>query len=489
LGLFALNRITMRFLPLSKLQKTLLDLGDGKRTIAEIVSEIGKGSSGSKDRVYKELDFLYREKYIFLANGRGAGGAAAEMVRKLGSKMDRFGRAGDLLWLSAGERTGMAYLHAPMALTLILTMRCNANCAICFVKPHGDRKYISIEMDTPDILKLLDQAAELGVDRIRLFGGEALLRKDIAEILDHGRRLNLGLALYTNGIAISHEEKANDLAALMQGYPYFYVQVSLDGMGAAHDSQRPGAGVDTVKQAIQNLQNGGIPFATNTVLNKKNVSEIETITAFAHEQGAENIIFNTIKLCGGGSGLEDIRLSPAEVHALQKRFDRLKKLYPDQEIYPNLQETFERAQLLETAGLYPKKMTLGGSGLAHNCLAFTYSMAVAPDGSVLPCEFFAPFTEYWGESLLTRGLKWAWDESMTSRFMRHLPVKGKCDRCEHRESCDMGCPVENRMVTGSFEASNPFCWYEPGCFESAGTFPENFDYIRLQPEPHRDADS
>jgi len=332
------------------------------------------------------------------------------------------------------------------------------------------------------VFDLLGQAAELGVDRIRLFGGEALLRTDIFDIVERGRRLNLGLALYSNGIALAAPETVDRLVAAVSDYPFFYVQVSLDGLGTTHDRQRPGAKVGDVRRAVENLARAGIPFATNTVLNRDNVSEIEDICAFAHEHGAENIIFNTVKLCGGGSELEPQRLSPVEIHALWERFERLERRYPGQEIYPNLQDTIERARRLEAHGTYPKKVSLGSRDggperLAHNCLAFTYSMAVAPDGSILPCEFFAPFPEYWRETIKGRSLKWAWDESEISRFMRRLPIEGKCQGCEHRESCDMGCPVENRMVTGSFTAPNPFCWYEPGRPESAEEFPTDHRFI------------
>jgi len=560
-GLYLLNQVTARFLELSSRLRSVVELCDGSRTADEVAEKAAgaeaavaaavtekagaAGAAGAttepaapitaRDAVFADLDALQRDGHIFWTDGPGDGGAAGEMVRRLGEGMDRFGRAGDLLWLSAGKRTGMSYLYAPVALTLILTLRCNARCSICFVRPTGERRHPAhaasdtdatsatsatdatdatratdaagatdvakaagpgvSEIETAEVLRLLRQAAELGVDRVRLFGGEALLRDDLPDILRRGRDLNLGLALYSNGIALAAEEKVAELAAIMDGYPYFYVQVSIDGLGAAHDRQRPGARAAAVKRAVENLARHGITFATNTVLNRENVAEIEDITAFAHEHGARNIIFNSIKLCGGGSELEASRLSPAEVRDLWGRFARLRARYPDQEIYPNLQDTIERARQLAAGGVYPKKVELeadgageGGDGrdglqkrLAHNCLAFTYSMAIAPDGAVLPCEFFAPFPKFWRERIQGRDLKWAWDESEIAHFMRKLPIAGKCQVCEYRDACDMGCPVENRMVAGSFVTENPFCWYEPGRPASADELPRDHAFIHRAP--------
>lgn len=532
-GLYLLNQVTARFLELPDRLRSVVELCDGTRTADEVAEKAAGAPGGAgagaadpaapitaHDAVFADLDALQRDGHIFWTDGPGDGGAAGEMVRRLGEGMDRFGRAGDMLWLSAGKRTGMSYLYAPVALTLILTLRCNARCSICFVRPTGERRYPAhaaddpeatgaagatdvakaagpgvSEIETAEVLRLMRQAAELGVDRVRLFGGEALLRDDLPDILRCGRGLNLGLALYSNGIALAAEEKVAELAAIMDGYPYFYVQVSIDGLGAAHDRQRPGARAAAVKRAVENLARHGITFATNTVLNRDNVAEIEDITAFAHEHGARNIIFNSIKLCGGGSELEASRLSPAEVRDLAGRFARLRARYPDQEIYPNLQDTIERAKRLAAGGVYPKKVELGAAGaggcgdgrdglqkrLAHNCLAFTYSMAIAPDGAVLPCEFFAPFPEFWRERIQGRDLKWAWDESEIAHFMRKLPIAGKCQVCEYRDACDMGCPVENRMVAGSFVTENPFCWYEPGRPASADELPRDHAFIHRAP--------
>ena len=62
-----------------------------------------------------------------------------------------------------------------------ITNRCNVNCLYC----HHDGMLPSSEEMTPDeIAKISEVAKTLGVKKIRISGGEPLIRKDIVEIID-----------------------------------------------------------------------------------------------------------------------------------------------------------------------------------------------------------------------------------------------------------------------------------------------------------------
>jgi cyclic pyranopterin phosphate synthase len=87
--------------------------------------------------------------------------------------------------------------HTYLRISVIDT--CNFACTYCFTgqKPHKQAQ--SHLMQAAEIEKLAETFVSLGVNKIRLTGGEPLLRKDIADILRRLTKLDSTLTLSTNG--------------------------------------------------------------------------------------------------------------------------------------------------------------------------------------------------------------------------------------------------------------------------------------------------
>lgn len=96
---------------------------------------------------------------------------------------DKFGRAHNYLRIS-------------------LTERCNLRCFYC-MPPEGillsPPEHI---MQADEVIKIASEFVSLGVDKIRLTGGEPLVRKDIEVILTGLSKLNSEIAISTNGVAL-----------------------------------------------------------------------------------------------------------------------------------------------------------------------------------------------------------------------------------------------------------------------------------------------
>src|SRR5262245_33541298 len=113
-------------------------------------------------------------------------------------------------------------------LRLSVTDRCNLRCEYCM--PEDDYVWLSREdvLHFEEISTLVDVFIPLGVDKVRLTGGEPLLRRDIASLV---RMLAVkpgltDLALTTNGVLL--EEQIDDLKAAGLGR----LTVSLDTLHA-----------------------------------------------------------------------------------------------------------------------------------------------------------------------------------------------------------------------------------------------------------------
>ena len=98
-------------------------------------------------------------------------------------------------------------------LRLSVTDRCNLRCLYCM--PEADYVWLPREdlLHFEEIATLVDVFLSLGVDKIRLTGGEPLLRRDVAALVRmiSGKPGLADLALTTNGILL--EDQIDGLAA------------------------------------------------------------------------------------------------------------------------------------------------------------------------------------------------------------------------------------------------------------------------------------
>jgi cyclic pyranopterin phosphate synthase len=87
-------------------------------------------------------------------------------------------------------------------LRISLTDNCNFRCSYCMPVEEMEWMPQSKLMSKDEILKLAETFVSLGVKKIRLTGGEPLVRKEFPEILAGISKLNVEATLTTNGVLI-----------------------------------------------------------------------------------------------------------------------------------------------------------------------------------------------------------------------------------------------------------------------------------------------
>jgi len=109
-------------------------------------------------------------------------------------------------------------------LRISVTDRCNLRCQYCM--PEEDYVWLAREniLQFEEVGALVDVFADLGVDKVRLTGGEPLLRRDLADLVQLlARKPRIrDLALTTNGVLLAEHAPALRAAGLHR------VTVSLD---------------------------------------------------------------------------------------------------------------------------------------------------------------------------------------------------------------------------------------------------------------------
>ena len=181
----------------------------------------------------------------------------------------------------------------PVSLTICPTMGCNFDCPYCF-EQHG-QGLMSIEVQD-DVVKLAGRLLEVSRARklnVSWFGGEPLTAPDVIGSLsarlialaeEHGAEYSASIT--TNGYLMTEEN-----IAMLEKAKVSSAQVTLDGIGEAHDRTRHLAGGGgTFKVITDNLRSRRIPFNVTIRHNVSadNASEAEKLRAFVKELAKES---------------------------------------------------------------------------------------------------------------------------------------------------------------------------------------------------------
>jgi cyclic pyranopterin phosphate synthase len=153
------------------------------------------------------------------------------------------------------------YKRPHQYLRISLTEKCNLRCFYCMPEEGVEHSPAASWMNAKEVLQIAQTFVDLGVRKIRLTGGEPLLRKDAGEIITALGRLPVALTLTTNGILV-HKYLDSFKAAGITA-----VNVSLDTLDAdkfAIVTKRPS--FKRVWDNIQLLLQEGFQVKLNVVL-------------------------------------------------------------------------------------------------------------------------------------------------------------------------------------------------------------------------------
>ena len=160
-------------------------------------------------------------------------------------------------------RGNITNTRTPLNVMLSVTNRCTSNCIYCNIPSRPQR-----ELTTEEIFELINQAVEIGAQRLGLWGGEPLIRDDIGRIIDYAKNKGLFVTLDSNGYLA--EEKLEYLKNLD------HFVLALDGPLDVHDRNRGAGSFQKAIKAIKLLR-GKVPVWTITVLTKHNLESIDFI--------------------------------------------------------------------------------------------------------------------------------------------------------------------------------------------------------------------
>ncbi|MBE9528969.1 MAG: radical SAM protein [Proteobacteria bacterium] len=166
---------------------------------------------------------------------------------------------------------------------IYLTYRCTSRCKTCNIWKRNEVTDKTAELGWEEWKQILTNMRDYGIKSVEIFGGDALLRKDIIfDIIRFCTDNGMGTYFPTNSISIDRETVKKFVDT---GLDTIYF--SLDNVGSKHDEIRgKDGGFTLVKEAIENFAElrGEKEKPTIVICNtisKNNYDSLEDITEFS----------------------------------------------------------------------------------------------------------------------------------------------------------------------------------------------------------------
>lgn len=259
-------------------------------------------------------------------------------------------------------------------LRISLTPRCNLRCIYCHAEGEESP---SREMSASQIAEVIRVAGKFDIRSVKFTGGEPLLRKDLAEILESIPE-GMESSMTTNGILLG------DMAEDLRKAGLSRVNVSLDSLDPSTYKEITGCDrLDDVLEGITAALNAGLtPVKLNMVM-LKGINDDELNNFLKFVRGNRDLVLQVIELM-------DFRdcAHHADLNGLEK-------------------DLAERStQILTRRMHHRKKYCLDGAEVEvvrplHNTefCAFCNRLRVTSDGKLKPCLLRSDnHVDIWGKS-------------------------------------------------------------------------------------------
>lgn len=340
-----------------------------------------------------------------------------------------------------------------------LIRRCNLACMHCY-SISADIDFPG-ELQTGEVLAVMDDLKAFNVRALILSGGEPLLRRDVFEIADRGKALGFYLGLSTNGTLIDAR-----LARRIAGAGFDYVGISLDGLQATHDKFRRKAGAfDASLAALRRCRDLDIKVGVRFTLTQDNFADLPGLLDLVETERIDRFYLSHLNYAGRGNihRGKDAQFQSTR-DALDLLYERAWQAARDglDEEYVTGNNDADGPYLLQwvaqrfprwTEALRERLVAWGGNASGVNVANIDNLGEVHPDtmwwhhalGNVRE----RPFSQIWMDTS---------DPLMAGLKAQPRPVEGRCAQCQHFAICGGNTRTRAQQLTGNAWAEDPGCY-------------------------------
>ena len=292
--------------------------------------------------------------------------------------------------------------------------KCNQKCLFCYA--GGEKLAAAKELSTEEWIRAIDRLRSAGVPMITFTGGEPTQREDLCQIIEHSKwfvtRLN------TNGTLLTKELCASLAEASLDSMQITLYSHDKD----IHNSLVGAPYFDKTIDGIKNAVAAGLDISINTPLCKKNADYVETLR-FVSSLGVRFVT---------ASGLICTGMAENKCGEYDLTSDELYTIIKEAKVFCNengMEIDFTSPGLIDEERLEALQMKIPMCGA---CLS---NMAIAPDGTVIPCQSWLSSDGALG-NILTDDFDYIWNNEACIKLRNMTDAEAKC------------CPFRRRGENG-----------------------------------------
>ncbi len=331
-------------------------------------------------------------------------------------------------------------------LFFVSTYACNFKCSYCYQDGYNNTPEMPYNSIIDAFIKYISTAFKGRKKYVTLFGGEPLLpgtkvRESISYLISQLNAISCDLAVVTNGYHLSEYVDLLKTASIRE------IQVTLDGVGIAHDKRRMlASGASTFEKVVEGIDRAlelNIPINLRMVLDRENIAQLPELARFAIARGwTNNRLFKTQL----GRNYE-LHFCQSENTKLYDRVSMYQDIYQLIKFHPEIlsfhRPAFSLAKFLTEEGELP-------SPLFDSCPGFKTEWAFDYSGNVYSCTATVGKP---GESLGTYYPQVALNNEAIEEWQeRDVLSIAACKTCNLQLACGGGCASVAKNKCGSLHS-------------------------------------
>ncbi|MBE7551039.1 MAG: SPASM domain-containing protein [Anaerolineales bacterium] len=345
------------------------------------------------------------------------------------------------LLVAAGQKPTLTRGH-PLTLTawLHITNACNLDCPYCYVRKSNE--HMSEEIGLKAVEAVFRSAEKNGFKAVKLkyAGGEAALHFKLVQRLHrYAQHLAAKKGLDLRAVVLSNGTVWTAAMARWLVDSGVKLMISLDGVGAAHDAQRPDRGgrgsFARIEHTVDHilLPAGVRPDISITITGRNAFAAADAVAWGIERDLPFSLNFYRENLLS--ASYHDLKLEEQQIiEGMRRAYQVVEKYLPTRPFLGGLLDRVQAEAHTHTCGV------------GQSYMVFTHT------GQVAQCQM------HLGEG---KPLNGAHDplELVAHGSIPVISVDDKegCRECAWRYRCAGGCPLETYRAAGRFDVQSPHC--------------------------------